>query len=208
MQKKIFQFGLVLLMASSLQVKAQYAETDSISKRWFIGSTVFMLGNLSTTNPPNFYQVNLGYRITGKDVVSIELKTWKYAWPNGIHPFANKAYGKTEEEFPGYVREYGLSLAYQRFLWKGVYAELNVMPTVQSFVNKEGNKIDNGFQIFNTYRVGYHVKLFKDRFFIQPSIAITHRAYHTDLPNGFKQLDDKWSKFVIGEPGLHFGYNF
>ena len=208
MQKKFLCFVLALMLASSLMVNAQYNKQDNTYKKCFVGSTLFLLGNLSTTNPPNFYQVNLGYRITGKDVVSIELKTWKYAWPNGIHPFANKAYGKTEEEFPGYVREYGLSFAYQRFLWKSIYAELNVMPTLQSFVNNEGNKIDNGFQIFNTYRVGYHIKLFKDRFFIQPSIAITHRAYHTELPTGFKQLDDKWSKFVIGEPGLHFGYNF
>jgi hypothetical protein len=82
------------------------------------------------------------------------------------------------------------------------------MPTLQKFVNREGAKIDNGFQIFNTYRVGYHIKLFKDCFFFQPSFAMTHRAYHSTLPNGFKQLDDKWSKFVFPEPGLHFGYNF
>ena len=106
------------------------------------------------------------------------------------------------------MREFGLSVAYQRFLWKGLYAELNVMPSWQRFVNEEGKKIDKGFQIFNTYRAGYHIKLFKDRFFIQPSIAITHRAYHTKLPDGFKQLDDKWSKFVFGEPGFHFGFNF
>ena len=98
-------------------------------------------------------------------------------------------------------------MAYQRFLRKGLYAELNVMPTWQKFMNDDGKKNDNGFQIFNTYRVGYHIKLFKDRFFIQPSIAITHRPYHTKLPNGFKQLDDKWSKFVFGEPGFHFGFN-
>lgn len=208
MQKIILWIGLVFVFANSLQVNAQYAETDSTYKRWFIGSTMFLLGNLTTTNPPDFVQLNLGYRITGKDVLALEAKTWKYAWPNGIHPFFNKSYGKTEEEFPGYIREFGLSVAYQRFLWKGLYAELNVMPTVQSFVNDDGNKIDSGFQIFNTYRMGYHFKLFKDRFFIQPSIAITHRAYHTEMPDGFKQLDDKWSKFVFGEPGLHFGYNF
>lgn len=208
MQKIVLCIALTFLLASTLQVKAQYAKQDSTYKRFFVGSTLFLLGNLSTVNPPNFVQLNLGYRLTGKDVVTLEPKTWKYAWPNGIHPFFNKSYGKQEEEFPGYVREYGLSVAYQRFLWKGLYAELNVMPTLQKFVNKTGNKIDNGFQIFNTYRTGYHIKLFKDRFFIQPSIAITHRAYHTKLPDGFKQKDDKWSKFVLGEPGLHFGYNF
>jgi hypothetical protein len=208
MQKKILIIGLACVLASSLQVKAQYANTDTTYKRWFVGSTLFLLGNLAPTNPPDFFQINIGYRITGKDVIALEPKTWKYAWPNGIHPFFNQAYGKEDEKFPGYVREYGVSVSYQRFFWKGIYAELNVMPTFQKFMNENENKIDNGFQIFNTYRIGYHVKLFKDRFFIQPSIAITHRAYHTELPDGFKQLDNKWSKFIIGEPGFHFGFNF
>lgn len=208
MKKKILWFGLALVLASNLQVNAQYDKQDSTYKRWFVGSSLFvLLGNLDTKNPPNFAQLNIGYRITGKDVVTLEPKTWKYAWPNGIHPFFSDSYKKPEEQFPGYVREVGVSVAYQRFLLKGLYAELNVMPTWQKFVNNDGQKIDNGFQIFNTYRVGYHIKLFKDRFFIQPSIAITHRAYHTKLPDGFKQLDDKWSKFIFGEPGFHFGFN-
>ena len=208
MQKKCLWIGLILLMMGSFQLKAQYAKTDSSYKKWFVGSTLFLLGNLATTNPPNFFQLNVGYRITGKDIITVEPKTWKYAWPNGIHPFFNKAYGKEEEKFPGYVREYGVSVSYQRFLYKGLYAELNVMPSLQDFVNNNGKKIDNGFQVFNTYRAGYHIKLFRDRFFIQPSIAVTHRAYHTRLPDGFKQPDDKWSKFVFGEPGFHFGFNF
>jgi hypothetical protein len=208
MQMKKIIFVIAVLGAFSLNLQAQYAKTDSTYRRWFVGSTLFLLGNFASTNPPNFVQLNFGYRITGKDVVTIEPKTWKYAWPNGINPLFSKSYGKAEEKFPGYIREYGLSVAYQRFLWNGLYAELNVMPTWQTFVNDAGNKIDNGFQLFNTYRVGYHIKLFKDRFFIQPSIAITHRAYHTKMPDGFKQLDEKWSKFVYGEPGLHFGFNF
>ena len=207
MKKKILLFGFAFILVSSLQVNAQYDKQDSTHKRWFVGSTVFLLGNLSTVNPPNFAQLNFGYRITGKDVITLEPKTWKYAWPNGIHPFLNKSYGKQEEKFPGYVREFGVSVAYQRFLYKGLYTELNIMPTWQNFVNDDGRKIDNGFQIFNTYRVGYHIKLFRNRFFIQPSIAITHRPYHTKLPSGFKQLDDKWSKFIFGEPGFHFGFN-
>jgi hypothetical protein len=82
------------------------------------------------------------------------------------------------------------------------------MPSWQTFVNDNGNKIDNGFQIFNTFRIGYHIKIFKDRFFIQPSIAMTHRPYNTEMPESFKTLDDKWNKTFFPEPGLHFGYNF
>ena len=166
-------------MTCALHLKAQYAKTDSTYKRWFVGSTIFLLGNLATTNSPDFVQLNFWYRITGKDVITLEPKTWKYAWPNGIQLFLNKSYGKPEEEFPGYIREYGLSVTFKRFFWNGLFAELNLMPSLQDFVDEKSKKIDNGFQIFNTYRVGYHIELFKDRLFIQASIAITHRAYHT-----------------------------
>lgn len=207
MQKNIVWFTLILMMASTLQVKAQYAKQDSTYKKFFIGSTLFMVANLiPDNNPPEMVYLNLGYRITGKDVISIELKTWKYGWPIGI-PFG-KSYEAEGEGFPGYIREYGFSLSYYRFLWKGLFAQVDVMPAWQTFVNDSGNKIDNGFQIFNTYSIGYHVKLFKDRFFIQPSIAITHRPYQSKMPDSFKQIDDRWSKFFFGQPGLHFGYNF
>ena len=197
---------LVLIVASSSQLNAQYAKQDSTYRKYFIGSTLFMLGNLDSKNRPDFIQLNLGYRITGRDVIAIEFKTWKYGWPLGI-PYG-KSFEATEEQFPGYIREYGVALAYQRFWWKGVFTGIHVMNAWQSFFNDDGDEIDKGFQIFNTYRVGYHLKVFKDMFFIEPSIGVTHRPYHTEMPESFKQLDSKWSKFFIGEPGLHFGYNF
>ncbi len=200
---------LCLLFMNAFWGMSQYDQQDSTYKKWFVGTSLFvLLGNLDRENPPNFVQLNIAYRLTGKDVITVAPKTWKYAWPNGIHPFLNDAYKKPEEKFPGYVREYGVTLSYTRFLWKGLYAQLDVMPTAQRFFNDNKQKIDNGFQVFNSYRVGYHIKLFNDRFFFQPSVCMTHRAYHTTLPNGFKQLDDKWSKFVFPEPGLNIGFNF
>ncbi len=207
MQKKILCFAFTLMMASTLQVKAQYAKTDSTYKRWFVGSTLFLLGNLDKVNPPGFAQLNLGYRITGKDVISLELITWKHSWPLGINPFYNDAYGTPEEKFPGNIREYGFGLAYQRYFWKGLYAAAHVQAMWQTFKNENGNKVGDGFNIFNTYRVGYHFKLFKDRFFIEPSLGIAGRPLFTEMPNGFKQKDDKWPKWTP-EPGLHFGFNF
>ncbi len=40
------------------------------------GTTFFMLGNLALVNRPDFIRLNLGCRITGKDVVSLELITY------------------------------------------------------------------------------------------------------------------------------------
>ena len=207
MQKNILFIGFVLMITAPIKLHAQYAKQDSIYKKYFVGSTLFMLANIiPDNNPPSMVYLNLGYRITGKDAISLEFKTWKYGWPIGI-PYG-KSYEADEEKFPGYIREYGVSLAYYRFLWKGLFAQVDVMPAFQTFKNDNGHKIDKGFQIFNTYSVGYHIKLFKDLFFIQPSLAITHRPYQSKMPESFQKVDDKWPRFFYGQPGLHFGYNF
>lgn len=200
-------FALILLLATPLSVRAQYTSQDSTYKKHFVGSTLFMLANLlPDNNPPKMAYLNVGYRVTGRDVISLELKTWKYGWPIGI-PFG-KSYEAEGEGFPGAIREYGVSLNYQRFLRKGLFAQVDVMPAWQTFENENGSKVDDGFQIFNTYSVGYHVKLFNDKFFVQPSVAITHRPYQSKMPDAFKQVDDRWPRWFYGQPGLHFGYNF
>ena len=207
MQKTKIMLVLALLSAFSLNLQAQYAKTDNTYKKHFVGSTLFLLGNFSKVNPPGFAQLNVGYRITGKDVISLELITWKHSWPLGINPFYNDEYGTPETKFPGNIREYGIGIAYQRYLWKGMYLAAHAMPMRQIFRNENGDKVGNGFIIFNTYRVGYHIKLLKDRFFIEPSLGVAGRPYQSNMPEGFKEQDDKWPKWTP-EPGLHFGFNF
>ncbi len=188
-------------------IRAQQPQQDSIHRKYFVGSTLFMLANLvPDNNPPQMVYLNVGYRVTGKDIISLEFKTWKYGWPIGI-PYG-KSFEAEGEGFPGSIREYGVSLNYQRFLRKRLFAQIDVMPAWQSFLNEDGSRIDNGFQIFNTYSIGYRMKFFGDRFFFDPSVAITHRPYQSRMPDAFKQVDDRWSRFFYGQPGLHFGYNF
>ena len=196
----------ILLLTCTANLNAQYDQENPDSKKYFVGSTFFVLGNFAKVNRPDFVQLNLGYRFTNKDAISLELKTWKYAWPLGI-PYGEH-FEAPGEGFPGHIREYGFAIAYQHFWWKGLYSGIHVMNAWQSFADEEGNQFDDGFQIFNTYRLGYHVKLFNDRFFIEPSIAITHRPFGTKMPDAFEVVDNKWSKFFFGEPGLHFGVNF
>ena len=197
---------IIILFLSIIKTSAQYTQEEIKNKPYFVGSSAFILANLSSDETPNFVQLNLGYRISTKNAISIELKTWRYFAPLGI-PYG-KAKTDPNNNFPGHVKEKGFAIAYQRFLWKGLYSSIHVMSAWQDFINENGQKIDNGFQIFNTYRLGYHIKLFKRKFFIEPSLAITHRPYHTEMPKVFKQLDDKSSKWFFREPGLHFGFNF
>jgi len=206
MKRKIAWSLIAVLLAFSSPVMAQYASHETGFHRYYVGSTLFMLGNLDAKNKPDFVQLNLGYRLTQRDVISVELKTWKYGWSLGI-PYGDK-WEAPEEKFPGYIREYGFALAYQHFWWKGFYSGIHMMNAWQTFVDAAGVNIDKGFQVFNTYRLGYHFSFFSDRVFIEPSLAVTHRLYHTEMPASFKQMDDKWSKFFFGEPGLHFGINF
>jgi hypothetical protein len=199
-------FFTIILCFSEINLNGQTTQQDSTYNKFFVGSTFFMLGNFAAENKPDFVQLNLGYRITKKDVVSIELKTWKYSWSLGI-PYGD-SFEAPAEKFPGYIREFGFALAYQRFLYKGLYTAVHVMNAQQSFFNDNGDKISTGYQMFNTYRLGYQFKLFKNRFFIEPSIAVTHRPIQSKMPDTFEKLNNRWPNYFIAEPGLHFGYNF
>jgi hypothetical protein len=53
MQKKILWIGLVLVLISNLKVHAQYAEQDSTYKRWFVGTSLFVIiGNIADGGNP------------------------------------------------------------------------------------------------------------------------------------------------------------
>ncbi len=75
MQKNFSAIVLALFLTSTLRLTAQYAQSDTNYKKCFLGSSAFMLINFASNDRPDYVQVNLGYRITGKDVVSLELKT-------------------------------------------------------------------------------------------------------------------------------------
>lgn len=181
----------------------QEAETF---RRHFAGSSLFILANLlSLSDPPVFYQLNYGYRLTPKDAISIEAITWRYHAPLGI-PYGS--WGSPDEAYPGHITEYGVGAAYQRFLWKGAYSAIHALPLLQNYVNAEQEIIQRGFQLFLTFRLGYHVKLFQNRFFLEPNIAFTHWPVNTNVPETFADLEAKWPNYFLFEPGLHFGVAF
>ena len=208
MQKKNLCFALILMMASTLQVKAQYAKQDSTYKKFFVGSTLLMLGNCvpDDPNPPEFIQLNVGYRITPKNVVFLELKRSRFAWPLGI-PWG-KSFDAPGKNYPGYVRQNVIGLAYNRFWWRGLYTGVHAMNAFQKYIDEDNKKIANGYTLFMTYRLGYQFKFFKNRFFFEPSIGLTHWPVKTNTPQSFKLQESKWPKYFGYEPGLHFGFNF
>jgi hypothetical protein len=181
---------------------ALLAQQDASFRRHFIGSSLFVLANF-LPDPPSFYQLNYGYRLTPEDVISIEAITWTYHAPLGI-PYG-PSHDSPQASYPGSIRGVGLGLAYQRFLWKNLYTSGHATPLLQTYRNEKKERIRNGFQLFCTLRAGYHLKLFKDRFFLEPSIACTYWPVNTNMPESFRKIESKWPNYFLFEPGLHFG---
>jgi hypothetical protein len=90
-------------------VYAQSVSKDHIEKKHFIGSTLFVLATPIVSPSPEYFQLNYGYRLTPKDVISIEAITWAYRGPLG-RPYGPD-YENVNSDFPGKVKAYGLGLA-------------------------------------------------------------------------------------------------
>lgn len=164
-----------------------------------------MLAN-ALPDPPSFYQLNIGGWLTKRDVLSVELITWRYTRPLGI-PYGS-AHGADEEAYPGAVRGTGAGLAYQRYVWRGAFAAIHATAMRQDYQDTQGRSIRRGFQLFTAARVGYNLEFLRHRLFVQPSVAITHWPVSTNAPAPFKALDDKWPSYFVGEPGLNVGVRF
>ncbi len=205
MLKKILCFAFILFMASTLQLKAQHAKQDSTYKRWFVGSSFLMLGNFDRKNSPEYVQLNVGYRITPKDVISFEFKRSIYGFPIGL-PFG-PSFDKPGENYSGHARILAPTLGYQRFWWKGVYTSLHALNAFEKYIDENKKKIGNGYTLYLNFHLGYQFKFFKNRFFFEPAIGCSYWPLRTNVPASFKKVEKKWPNYFI-QPGLHFGFNF
>lgn len=206
MQKRILRIGLALVLASTLQVKAQNTKQDSTYRKWFIGSTLYLLGNFDNTNNPEYVQLNVGYRITPKDVVSFRFKRSIYAWPIGI-PFGSSSFDAPGENYPGHARILAPTLGYQRFWWKGAYTSVQALNAFEKYMDEGNKKIGNGYTLYLDFYLGYQFKFFKKRFFFEPAIGCSYWPLRTNVPESFKAVEKKWNNYFI-QPGFDFGFNF
>lgn len=205
MQKQILFVVLAFMLASSLQVSAQNAKQDSTFKRFYIGSSLFLLGNFDKKNPPEYVQLNFGYRITPKDVISIEFKRSIYAWPLGI-PFG-PSFDKSGLNYPGHARILAPTIGYQRFWWKGAYTSVYALNAFEKYMDEDKKKIGNGYTLYVNFHLGYQFKFFKNRLFFEPAIGCSYWPIRINVPESFKAVEKKWPNYFI-QPGLHFGFNF
>jgi hypothetical protein len=172
--------------------------------RFFVSTTYLSLTNFGENNV-YMYELHAGYKITSKDFIAIKGATWSLFEPMGIPWGPHKM--NEDEAYPGRVREYGIGVSYQRMLWKGLFASVQVLPLKRNFLDEDGNKIDEGFRLYTSYHVGYHISLFKDRFFLEPQVHCNFWPIDSKGPDGFKAAENKWNNFFLFEPNLFFGVN-
>lgn len=213
--RALFFSALTLLGTSTMFAQKQAPPVASVQNetqtgaepfnRLFVGTSLFVVMNAIASPSPEFYQLNFGYWLTKKDVLSVEAITWTYHRALGT-PWGPDM-SDDAQRYPGYVRAYGVGVAYQRYLWRGLYTAIHALPLLQQFNANDGKTIQQGFQLFMALRLGYHFSFCDDHVFIEPSIAVTHWPINTNVPADFARLDNRWPSYFV-EPGLHVGFKF
>jgi len=203
--KHLWYLLLVLMMLNNESVHGQNNQLDGPPNQYFIGSSLLMLANFSQDSP-QFYQVNFGYYLTSKDIISVEFLTFKHKSPLTI-PYG-PSFTDPEENYPGYVRQFGIGPTYQRFLWKKFYSSVNVSPHLRSYFTSSHEKIQSGFELFCSLRGGYRFTFLKNRLFLEPSVGFNFYPVQTNVPDTFEEIEEKWPNYFLFDPGFHLGINF
>ena len=153
------------------------------------------------------YELHFKYKLTPKDRIGIKITTWKLFAPLGI-PLWDPLFMKESEFYQGRLREDGLGITYQRMLWKGLFATVEVLPQLKTYFDKDKMKIGNGFKLYTSYHIGYHIPMFKNRMFIEPQIHCQYWPIDTNTPQAFKEIDNKWKNYFLFEPNIYIGVKF
>lgn len=153
------------------------------------------------------YEFQLGYKLTPKDKIGIKVATWKMFAPMGM-PMQEQLKFDENNFYPGRLRESGIGLTYERMLWKGLFATVEVLPQLKTYIDEDDNKIGNGFKLYTSYHLGYHISLFRDRFYLEPQIHCQYWPINTNVPQGFEDKDSGWNNYFLFEPNLYIGFKF
>ncbi len=167
----------------------------------YIGSSLFLFGNLVPGDFPKYFQLNLGYQLSPKDIIFTEAITWDYYEPLGT-------YDNSDEKYPGKVRALGIGLGYQRYHWMNLFTSIQATPFLLQYFDSDENMIQEGFQLYLQLRLGYRFEFFNNRWFLEPSVAFNYWPVNTNFPTSFKEIESDAPNYYLFEPGLHFGFKF
>lgn len=205
-KKTLLILILAFVSVQAFGQKTSSKDTTTIRFKYTINFTYLSITNFDP-DAATLYEAHVGYRITRKDIVGIKLVTWKLVAPLGI-PWGPYLMNESEN-YSGKLIESGLGVFYQRFLWKGLYASVEVVPLFKKYIDPNNRKIDTGFRFYTSFHLGYYIPILKNRFYIEPQIHCNYWPINTQGPNGFRVQDLKWTNnYFLFEPNLYIGINF
>lgn len=208
MELKRTLLSTVLSLILALAFGQDQTKKDSISSqnsneelnyKHSIGASLFMVTNFFP-DPADYYLLTYGYQLTPKDRIFTEFNTWKYSEPIGT-------YENSEEYYPGYTRCMGIGLGYQRFILKGAFATVQGTSFLKHYIDENDKKIQNGFQLYLQFAVGYRFEFFKKRLYVEPAWALKYWPVDTNFPESFAVIEEG-APIHIFEPSLNFGFKF
>jgi hypothetical protein len=205
--KTTFLFISCILL--SITVIGQQDQLNTAMQHKFSVSTThysFLNFGEEKTNT-HHYEFHAGYKLTPKDRIGIKLATWKMFAPMGM-PMQEQLKFDENNFYPGRLRESGIGVTYQRMLWKGLFATVEILPQLKTYTDKNDKKIGNGFKLYTSYHLGYHIAFFKNRMFVEPQIHCNYWPIDTNTPRSFKEMNNKWNNYFLFEPNLYIGINF
>ena len=209
------QFYIILLLFIVNKSFAQKTSNKEDSHHRFRLSTPLItlsnVGSWQKRTSTQHIELHFKYNLDSKNILGVKFATWRLFQPMGIQWWDGllEKIDSKSEFYPGYLRETGLGISYQRMLWKGLFATVEVLPQLKTYLNENNSKIGNGFKLYTSYHIGYHIPLTKNkRIYIEPQIHFQNWVIDTNTPSDFKKLDDKWKNHFLFEPNIYFGIIF
>ena len=191
------------------QNKMKDSNLDSAPNYKFSVSTTYLtfanFGEEATNT--HHYEFHLKYKLTSRDIIGVKATTWKLFAPMGI-PMWDPLFLDESEFYPGRLKEMGVGVTYQRFLWKGLFVTAEILPLYKTYLDENEKEIGNGFKLYTTWHLGYQIPMFKNRVFIEPQVHCNYWPIDTNTPQSFKEKDDKWNNYFLFEPNFYLGINF
>jgi hypothetical protein len=176
------------------------------ARRFSLETSAWIVMNL-LPDSGDFYQLTFGYRPDAKNAFFLNGITWKYRAPIAI-PMTDPEFEDSSQDYPGYVRAFGLGLGYQRSIWKGLFVAAFATPFVQIFRSDEDDDLGTGFQLYLQAQAGYRFELFRGRFFVRPFLSCNWWPINTGFPSSFREKEERWPSYYLLEPHLNFGFRF
>ncbi|WP_421874777.1 hypothetical protein [Marinoscillum sp.] len=218
--KNLFAILLFLCtLGAFAQTNSSKSEETEVTHKWRVSTPYFIItdrigknfGDWDDRGSTQMIELHVKRNLDNKNIIGVKFVTWRLFQPMGIlwwQGLLDKIESGSEY-YDGYLRETGVGVSYQRMLWKGLFASIEVVPQIQTYTDLDGNKIKNGFKVYNSYHLGYHFDFGKKKhFFIEPQVHVNQWMFDNNSPAGFKEHDDKYGNVFLFEPNLYIGWKF